>query len=112
MKLNNDNPPHTLTTEEQRQGGIASGKARNYKKEQIENLKAILDKTNNKGVTYRELINAGLIKGAVNGKAENWKVLMEALDGMSQSNSTPTININIVDNSNLESAMYEADKLE
>ena len=92
-----------------RKGGIASGKARNYKKEQIENLKALLDSKNNKGITYRELINLGLMKGALNGKAENFKVLMEYLDNTKQSSDTPTININIVDNSSLEKAMYEED---
>jgi hypothetical protein len=106
-QLKNDNPGHDLTTEEQRKGGIASGKARNYKKEQIENLKMLLDSTNKNGKTYRELINLGLMKGALNGKAENFKALMDYIDDNQQSNDTPTININIVDNSELEKAMYE-----
>ena len=106
-QLKNDNPGHDLTTEEQRKGGIASGKARNYKKEQIDSLKALLDSKNDKGITYRELINLGLMKGALKGKAENFKALMEYIDDSVQANDTPTIQINIVDNSKLEGAMYE-----
>lgn len=98
---------HVLTLEEQSKGGKASAKARNYKKEQIENLKALLDSKNDKGITYRELINLGLMKGALKGKAENFKALMEYIDDTVQTNDTPTIQINIVDNSKLEGAMYE-----
>ena len=90
-----------------RKGGIASGKARNYKKEQIESLKALLDSTSKGGKTYRELMNLGILKGALNGKAENFKAIMEYLEENQTANSTPTININIVDNSKLESAMYD-----
>lgn len=93
-------------------GGIASGKARNYKKEQIENLKKLLDETSKSGKTYRELMNLGIIKGALNGKAENFKAIMDYLEDNSTASGTPTININIIDNSNLEGSMYEADKLE
>lgn len=100
---------HVLTLEEQSKGGKASAKARNYKKEQIENLKALLDSKNDKGITYRELINLGLMKGALKGKAENFKALMEYIDDTVQANDTPTIQINIVDNSKLEGAMYEED---
>lgn len=98
---------HKFTLEEAKKGGINSGKARNYKKEQIENLKALLDSKNDKGITYRELINLGLMKGALKGKAENFKALMEYIDDTVQANDTPTIQINIVDNSKLEGAMYE-----
>lgn len=89
-----------------RKGGIASGKARNYKKEQIESLKALLDSTSKGGKTYRELMNLGILKGALNGKAENFKAIMEYLEENQTANGTPTININIVDNSKLEGAMY------
>lgn len=106
-QLKNDNPTHDLTAEDQRKGGIASGKARNYRKEQVENLKKLLDSKNNKGITYRELINLGLMKGALNGKAENFKTIMDYLDNINGFSDTPTININIVDNSSLEKAMYE-----
>lgn len=103
---------HVLTLEEQSRGGKASVKARNYKKEQIDSLKALLDSKNDKGITYRELINLGLMKGALKGKAENFKALMEYIDDNQQSNDTPQVQINIIDNSALEKVLYETDKTE
>jgi hypothetical protein len=89
-------------------GGIASGKARNYKKEQIENLKMLLDTLTNDGkTTYREAMNLGVLKGALNGKAENFKAIMEYLEDNQNNNSTPIVNINIVDNGSLEKALYD-----
>ena len=90
-----------------RKGGIASGKARNYKKEQIESLKALLDSTSKNGKTYRELMNLGILKGALNGKAENFKAIMEYLEDNINNTSTPTVQINIVNNEALEKAMYD-----
>ena len=98
---------HVLTVEEASRGGKNSVKARNYRKEQIENLKRLLDQKNDKGISYRELMNLGILKGALKGKAENFKAIMDYLDDNIQSNSTPIVEINIVDNSNLEKAMYE-----
>lgn len=106
-QLKNNNPGHDLTTEELRRGGINSGKARNYKKEQIENLKMLLDATTKNGKTYRELMNLGILKGALNGKAENFKAIMEYLEDNQNNNSTPIVNINIVDNGSLEKALYD-----
>ena len=109
----NDNliPMNERTKEEQTRiatmGGKASGKARNYKKEQIENLKMLLDSTSKNGKTYRELINLGLMKGALNGKAENFKALMEYIDDNQQSSMTPIVQINVIDNSNLEKVLYD-----
>lgn len=90
-----------------RKGQKASVEARNYLKEQVAILKRLLDEKDKDGNTYGENINLGLIKGAKDGKAENYKTIMEYLQGNSQSNDTPTININIVDNSSLEKAMYD-----
>lgn len=98
---------HVLTVEEASRGGKASVKARNYKKEQIENLKRLLDQTNDKGISYRELMNLGILKGALKGKAENFKTIMDYLDDSTSATGTPTIEIRVVDNSNLEKAMYD-----
>lgn len=94
-------------TEISRKGQKASVEARNYRKEQIENLKKLLDEPSKNGKTYRELMNLGVLKGAMQGKAENFKTIMEYLDNINGNNDTPTININIVDNSSLEKAMYD-----
>ena len=54
------------TAEEQheisKQGGIASGEARRKKATMLSVLEKTLDETNNKGLTYRELVTLGLIK--------------------------------------------------
>lgn len=106
--LKNGNPKHELTESDARKGGINSGKARNYKKEQIENLKMLLDTLTNDGkTTYREAMNIGVLKGALNGKAENFKAIMEYLEDNQNNNSTPIVNINIIeDNKELEQAFW------
>ena len=73
------------TAEEQReiarQGGIASGIARRKKATMLSTLEKLLDEKNNKsGKTYRELATLGLIKGAVNGSANNYKIIQEAME--------------------------------
>ena len=105
-------PFNERTKEEQReiarQGGIASGKARQEKATFKKTLEMLLDEKNSKGKTYRELIALGQIKSAIDGKAENFKAILALMGEMEEEQtSTPEININIVDNSNLEKTMYE-----
>lgn len=92
-----------------RKGGIASGQARREKATMKKTLQMLLDEKNNKGITYRELTTLGLIKGAVNGKADNYKTILALLGELQEqeNNETPQVNINIIDNSHLEEAMYE-----
>ena len=103
------------TPEEQHEiavaGGIASGKARQEKATFKKTLEMLLDVKNVKGKTYRELITLGQIKSAIDGKAENFKLIMQVLGELQEQEEkeTPSININIVDNSNLESVMYNED---
>ena len=62
-------------------GGIASGKARREKATMLSMLEKVLDETNVKtGKTYRELATLGLIKGAANGSAQNYKIIQEAIE--------------------------------
>lgn len=106
--LNNGNPRHELTVEEQRQAGIKSGEVRREKATMKKTLEMLLDEKNNKGKTYRELSTLGLIKGAVDGKAENYKIMLQLLGELEEKElTTPEISINIVDNSNLEKVMYD-----
>lgn len=59
-----------------------------------------------------QLAALGLWSGAIQGKAENYKTLMEANSELEDlQKETPTVNINIIDNSELEKALYEEDKL-
>ena len=93
-----------------RKGGIASGEAKRRKATMKKTLEMLLEEKNNKGVTYRELSTLGLIRGAVNGKAENYKAIVQLLGELEENNNTtPDITINIVDNSELEKALYEED---
>ena len=109
----NDNliPLNERTKEEQtkiaKMGGIASGKARNYKKEQLENLKMLLDSEYKDGITYRQAMNLGVLKGALDGKAENFKTILEYIDDSNSTSGTPLVQINVIDNSNLEKVMYQ-----
>lgn len=100
------------TAEEQREiarmGGIASGKARQEKATMRKTLEMLLNEKNKKGTTYRELTTLGLIKGAVNGNANNYRTIVEMLGELVETQAeTPSININIVDNSELEKVMYQ-----
>ena len=108
------------TTEEKRaigiKGGIASGKARREKKTMKETLKEMLEEVadiegNTKGLTYRQLATLGLIKGSILGNSANYKTIMETIGELEGENqSTPTVKIEISDNSKLEGVMYEANR--
>ena len=103
-----------LTTEKAREigrkGGINSGIARREKATMKKTLEMLLDETNKKsGKSYKELVTLGLIKGAINGKADNYKTIMEAIGELngSEIKVTPEININVVNNEDLEKVMYD-----
>ena len=99
---------HDLTVDEARKGGINSGEARKEKATMKKTLEMLLNEKNNKGKTYRELATLGLIKGAIDGKADNYKTIVALLGELQeQENATPNIEIKIVDNSELEKVMYE-----
>lgn len=125
--------PRDLTSEEAsvlgRKGGIASGKARKEKASLRKGLEAILnsDIRITKGAIYDtykaygidisdkslvELANLGLLFGAVQGNATNYKTMMETNNEILEENGTtsPTIKIELVDNSNLEKTLYETNK--
>lgn len=119
------------TTEEKREigikGGIASGKVRKEKatfKNAIKWLvesdikikdgnihdyfkKSGIDISNLKPT---QLATLGLWYGAVQGNATNYKTLMEANNEIDSENSeTPSVTVQIVDNSHLEKTLYEED---
>lgn len=111
-------PFNKRTEEEQREiarkGGIASGIARREKATFRKALESVLDTVpkiegNENNNTYRELIVLGQINGAISGKAENFKLLAQITGELEeeQTTETPSVTITVVDNSNLEKAMYE-----
>jgi hypothetical protein len=103
---------YKLSQEEAKKGGINSGIARREKATMKKALEMLLDEKNNKGITYRDLATLGLIKGAINGNAQNYKVILETLGELleTESKEAPILNINVIDNSHLDKDLYEADK--
>ena len=112
---NNENliPLNKRSKEKQKEivtlGGIASGEARRENDTMRKTLERLLEEKNKKGITYRELTTLGLIKGAVNGNSSNYKTILELLGELQPTVSveTPTLKLEIVNNEELESAMYE-----
>lgn len=106
--------PFTDRTESEKReiaikGGKASGVARKekatMKKVLLEMLDEIADKENN--LTYRQMATLGLLKGAVQGNATNYKTILETTGEIEATSSTPEVVIKVVDNTELEKAMYE-----
>lgn len=107
------------TTEEKREIGIKGGKASGIVRKQKATMKKTLEMLvdevakidgNEDKLTYKQLATLGLIKGAMDGNAVNYKTMLEVLGELTENNNTPEININIVDNSKLEKVMYEGDE--
>ena len=76
--------PFTERTEEEqreiaRQGGIRSGEVRREKATMKATLEMLLNTTSKNGKTYRELATLGLLKGAINGNAQNYRAILEVL---------------------------------
>ena len=81
-------PFNERTEEEQRQiarqGGIRSGEVRREKATMKATLEMLLNETNKSGQTYRELATLGLLKGAINGNAVNYRTILETLGELKQ----------------------------
>ena len=127
MANKNDNlipQAHILTVEEASKGGKNSGEVRQEKatfKKAIKWLVEsdikikdgdILETFKKSGIDISnldttQLATIGLWYGAVQGNATNYKTLMEANEEIEANNETPSVEIKIVDNSNLEKVMYE-----
>ena len=95
-------------------GGVNTGLVRKEKATMKKTLEMLVDEIakiegNEDKLTYKQLATLGLIKGAIDGKADNYKTMLEVLGELQQDNNTPEISINIIDNSNLEKTMYEGD---
>lgn len=115
-------PMSERTKEEVREiatkGGINSGESRRLKRTMKEVLQAMLnevpiDEENKNKLTNQQLATLGLIKGARQGNASNYKTILETLgeivDGETSA-ATPTLKVEIVDNSNLEKTLYETNR--
>lgn len=108
---------YKLSVEEAKKGGIASGEARRKKATMRETLRMMLedipiDDENKNKLTNKQLATLGLINGARLGNANNYKTILEAIGEIANGESitTPTIKIEINDNSKLEGVMYEENR--
>ena len=98
-----------------RKGAIASNKVQKEKKTFKMALKELLEEEVMKdgkptGKTYQDLVNIGLVKGAMKGNAINYKTILETIGELESEKtevSVPTIKLEVVDNSNLESVLYD-----
>ncbi len=106
----------TRTTEELREitrkAGIRSGEVRKEKATMKKTLEMLLDEKSSKGKTYRELATLGLLKGAIQGKADNYKTILTLLGEIANEEITeaPSVQINIVNNEDLEKILYEEEE--
>ena len=95
-------------------GGYASAEVRREKATMKKVLEMMLNTTNKDGKTYQHEVTLGLIANAIDktkgGSPEAYKTILAVLGELEDSTETPSLNINIVDNSNLEKYMYEEDK--
>ena len=124
-QLKNDNPPHNLTVEELRKGGLNSVESRRQKKSLREKAKLLMSlsikdqeellKAQELGLNEEdidiEMMNLihmlNIIKKENFNSVGAFNTLKELTDEQVETNETPSININIVDNSELEKIMYE-----
>ena len=99
-----------------RKGAIARNKVQKEKKTFKMALKELLQeevkdkKGNPSGKTYQDLVNIGLVKGAMKGNAINYKTILETIGELEAEKtevSVPTIKLEVVDNSKLESVLYD-----
>lgn len=111
----NSNRTREQHSADSRKGGIRSGEVRREKATMKATLEMLLDqvaniKDNESKLTYRQLTTLGLLQGAIEGKAENYKTIVQLLGELQeQVNETPSLNINIVNHDDLEKYMYESD---
>lgn len=111
-----------------KKGGVASGRARREKASILKSLNTILnsDIRITKGALYEkykamgidisdkplaELMNLGLLYGAIEGNATNYRTAIECNNEIEGDNSNvPTLRIEVSDNSKLEGVLYEANR--
>lgn len=123
---NSERTPEQLR-EMTRKGGIASGKARREKASLKKAIKWLLEESNiriTKGDIYEtykkqgidiseltpgQLATIGLWAGAVTGKNENYKTLLEGNNELIENKDTvtPDVEIKVIENKDLEKIMYE-----
>ena len=100
-----------------RKGGIASGEARRQKATMKKVLQDMLEEVaqienNGQKLTYKQLATLGVIKGAIEGNATNYKTILEVIGELTTQNETkePVININMINNDNLQEDFFKKEE--
>lgn len=113
-------PLNERTKEEQkkiaRMGGIASGEVRRENAMMRKTLEKMLNATYEDKGTYKDNVALGLLANAIDkskgGNPEAYKVIAKMLgelDANEEPKETPSVTINVVNNEELEKAMYESE---
>ena len=101
-----------------KKGGIRSGEVRRERAMMKQELEAMLKQTTDDNMTYKNKVTLGLLANAIDktkgGSPEAYKTILAVLGELKeeQVNETPSLNITITDNSNLEKALYSEENNE
>lgn len=99
-----------------RKGGIRSGEVRRERAMMKQELEAMLKQTTDDNMTYKNKVTLGLLANAIDktkgGSPEAYKTILAVLGELKEEKEqeTPSLNITITDNSNLEKVLYESEE--
>ena len=101
-----------------RKGGIRSGEVRRERAMMKQELEAMLKQTTDDNMTYKNKVTLGLLANAIDktkgGSPEAYKTILAVLGELKEEKEqeTPSLNITITDNSNLEKVLYSEENNE
>lgn len=99
-----------------KKGGIRSGEVRRERAMMKQELEAMLKQTTDDNTTYKNKVTLGLLANAIDktkgGSPEAYKTILAVLGELKEEKEqeTPSLNITITDNSNLEKVLYESEE--
>ena len=99
-----------------KKGGIRSGEVRRERAMMKQELEAMLKQTTDDNMTYKNKVTLGLLANAIDktkgGSPEAYKTILAVLGELKEEKEqeTPSLNITITDNSNLEKVLYESEE--
>ena len=101
-----------------KKGGIRSGEVRRERAMMKQELEAMLKQTTDDNMTYKNKVTLGLLANAIDktkgGSPEAYKTILAVLGELKEEKEqeTPSLNITITDNSNLEKVLYSEENEE
>ena len=109
-------PTPSEARENGRKGGIRSGEVRRERAMMKQELEAMLKEKADDNMTYKNKVTLGLLANAIDktkgGSPEAYKTILAVLGELKEEKEqeTPSLNITITDNSNLEKVLYESEE--